>query len=122
MVVQGPRTGEVFVSTWLSDRIAEEAGRRIYESQQSRLLDQTTFAATRAWRSDDVPEKFWDSYVEDARAALSLMHRHKEDLMTNDHQQQWLDGSTSMPDAVEHVLQDRSPAGQFCEPLKWPGS
>ena len=66
------RTGEVFVSKWLSDRIAEEAGRRIYESQQSRLWDQTTFAAKRAWRSDDVPEKFWDSYVEDARAALSL--------------------------------------------------
>jgi hypothetical protein len=60
------------VSRWLSDRIAEEAGRRIYESQQSRLSDQTTFAAKRAWRSDDVPEKFWDSYVEDARAALSL--------------------------------------------------
>jgi hypothetical protein len=42
------------------------------ESQQSRLSDQTTSAAKRAWRSDDVPEKFWDSYVEDARAALSL--------------------------------------------------
>jgi hypothetical protein len=66
------RTGEVVVSKWLSDRIVEEAGRRIYESQQSRLSDQTTFAARRAWRSDDVPEKFWDSYVEDARAALSL--------------------------------------------------
>ncbi len=60
------------MSKWLSDRIVEEAGRRIYESQQSRLSDQTTFAAKRAWRSDDVPEKFWDSYVEDARAALSL--------------------------------------------------
>jgi hypothetical protein len=60
------------VSKWLSDRIVEEAGRRIYESQQSRLSDQTTFAAKRAWRSNDVPEKFWDSYVEDARAALSL--------------------------------------------------
>jgi len=65
-------TCEVFVSKWLSDRIVEEAGRRIYESQQSRLSDQTTSAAKRAWRSDDVPEKFWDSYVEDARAALSL--------------------------------------------------
>jgi hypothetical protein len=67
------RTGEVFVSKWLSDRIVEEAGRRIYESQQSRLSDQTTFAARRTWRSDDVPEKFWDSYIEDARAALSLI-------------------------------------------------
>ena len=66
------RTGEVFMSKWLSDRIVEEAGRRIYESQQSRLSDQTTFAAKRTWRSDDLPEKFWDSYVEDARAALSL--------------------------------------------------
>jgi hypothetical protein len=60
------------VSKWLSDRIVEEAGRRIYESQQSRLSDRTSFAAKRAWRSDDVPEAFWDSYVEDARAALSL--------------------------------------------------
>jgi hypothetical protein len=60
------------VSKWLSNRIVEEAGRRIYESQQSRLSDQTTFAAKRAWRSADVPEKFWDSYVEDARAAFSL--------------------------------------------------
>jgi hypothetical protein len=60
------------VSKWLSNRIVEEAGRRIYESQQSRLSDQTTFAAKRAWRSADVPEKFWDNYVEDARAALSL--------------------------------------------------
>jgi hypothetical protein len=60
------------VSRWLSDRIVEEAGRRIYESQQSRLSDQTTCAAKRAWRSADLPAKFWDSYVEDARAALSL--------------------------------------------------
>ena len=60
------------MSKWLSDGIVEEAGRRIYESQQLRLSYQTTFAAKRPWRSDDVPEKFWDSYVEDARAALSL--------------------------------------------------
>jgi len=60
------------VSKWLSERIVEEAGRRICESQQSRLSDRTTFAAKRAWRSDDVPKTFWDSYVEGARAALSL--------------------------------------------------
>ena len=60
------------MSEWLSDRIVEEAGRRIYESQQSRLLDQSTFAAKRVWRSEDVPAKFWDSYLEDARAALLL--------------------------------------------------
>jgi hypothetical protein len=64
--------GEVFVSERLSDRIVEEAGRRIYESQQARLSDQTSFAAKRAWRSGDVPIEFWDSYREDARAALSL--------------------------------------------------
>jgi hypothetical protein len=63
---------EVFVSERLSDRIIEEAGRRIYESQQARLSDQTSFAAKRAWRSEDVPIEFWDSYREDARAALSL--------------------------------------------------
>ncbi|QQO31908.1 hypothetical protein JJC00_25330 [Bradyrhizobium diazoefficiens] len=86
--VPATRTGEVFVSKWLSDRIVEEAGRRIYESQQSRLPDPTTFAAKRAWRSDDVPKKFWDSYVEDARAALSLIKRRdKEDLLTNGRQQ-----------------------------------
>lgn len=66
------RRGEVFVSKRLSDRIIEEAGRRIYESQQARLSDQTSFAARRAWRSEDVPIEFWDSYREDARAALSL--------------------------------------------------
>ncbi|BCA06202.1 hypothetical protein [Bradyrhizobium diazoefficiens] len=60
------------MSEWLSDRIAEDAARRIYESQQSRLSDQSSPAAKRAWRSEDVPAKFWDSYVEDARAALSL--------------------------------------------------
>ncbi|BBZ97145.1 hypothetical protein BRDID11004_19410 [Bradyrhizobium diazoefficiens] len=60
------------MSEWLSDRIAEDAARRIYESQQSRLSDQSSPAAKRAWRSEDVPTKFWDSYVEDARAALSL--------------------------------------------------
>lgn len=86
--VPATRTGEVFVSKWLSDRIVEEAGRRIYESQQSRLPDPTTVAAKRAWRSDDVPKKFWDSYVEDARAALSLTKRRdKEDLSTNGRQQ-----------------------------------
>ena len=73
------------MSKWLSDRIVEEAGRRIYESQQSRLSDQATFAAKRAWRSADVPGKFWDSYGEDARAALSLTSIAI--LMTNDHQQ-----------------------------------
>jgi hypothetical protein len=60
------------VSKRLSDRIIEEAGRRIYESQQARLSDQTSFAAKRRWRSEDVPIEFWDSYREDARAALSL--------------------------------------------------
>jgi hypothetical protein len=62
-----------FVSEWLSDPIIEEAGRRIYESQQARLSDQTSFAAQRAWRSEDIPVVFWDSYREDARAALSLI-------------------------------------------------
>jgi hypothetical protein len=62
---------EVFVSKRLSERIIEEAGRRIYESQQARLSDQTSFAAKRTWRSEDVPIEFWDSYREDARAALS---------------------------------------------------
>jgi hypothetical protein len=56
----------------LSDRIVEEAARRIYESQQSRFSDQSTLTARRVWRSKDVPAKFWDSYLEDARAALSL--------------------------------------------------
>ena len=60
------------MSKRLSERIIEEAGRRIYESQQARLSDQTSFAAKRAWRSEDVPIEFWDSYREDARAALSL--------------------------------------------------
>ena len=61
------------MSRWLSDRIVEEAGRRIYESQQSRLSDQSTCAAKRVWRSEDVPAKFWNSYVEDARAALQII-------------------------------------------------
>jgi hypothetical protein len=71
------RTGEVFVSKWLSDRIVEEAGRRIYESQQSRLSDQATFAAKRAWRSNDLPEKFWDSYVERTGSAFADQHRRR---------------------------------------------
>ena len=61
------------MSKRLGDQIIEEAGRRIYESQQERLLDQTSFGARRAWRSNDVPQCFWDSYCEDARAALSLV-------------------------------------------------
>jgi hypothetical protein len=64
--------GEVLVSMRLSDHIIEEAGRRIYESQKARLSDQASVAAKRAWRSEDVPIEFWDSYREDARAALSL--------------------------------------------------
>ena len=60
------------MSKRLSDHIVEEAGRRIYESQQARLSDQASVAAKRAWRSKDVPIEFWDSYREDARAALSL--------------------------------------------------
>lgn len=63
---------EVFVPNRLQDRILEEAGRRIYESQQARLSDQTSFAAKRRWRSPDVPEEFWESYCEDARAVLAL--------------------------------------------------
>jgi hypothetical protein len=59
------------VSRRLSDQIIEETGRRIYQSQQERLSDQTSFAATRAWRSNDVPLLFWESYCADARAALS---------------------------------------------------
>ena len=65
--------GEAFVNEPLSDLLIEEAGRRIYESQQARLSDQTSFAARRAWRSDDVPIEFWNSYCEDARAALALI-------------------------------------------------
>ena len=56
----------------LNDPVCEEAGRRIYESQQSRLGDQTCLAAKRRWRSPDVPQKFWDGYCSDARAALSI--------------------------------------------------
>jgi hypothetical protein len=59
-----------FISEPPSDRMIEEAGRRIYESQQARLSDQTSLAAKRAWRSQDVPTAFWESYREDARAAL----------------------------------------------------
>jgi len=54
-----------------ADQTYEEAGRRIYESQQARLSDQTSFAAKRGWRSPDVPEQFWDNYCADARAALT---------------------------------------------------
>jgi hypothetical protein len=50
----------------------EQAGRRIYESQQARLSDKTCLAAKRHWRSKDVPQEFWDSYCSDARAALSI--------------------------------------------------
>ncbi|MHC2620351.1 hypothetical protein ACVIW2_002383 [Bradyrhizobium huanghuaihaiense] len=66
------------MSEWRIDSILEEAGRRIYESQQSRLSDQSTSAAKRVWRSKDVPAKFWDSYLEDARAALSFDSRMKQ--------------------------------------------
>jgi hypothetical protein len=76
------------VSEWLSDRIlsdriVEEAARRIYESQQSRLSDQSTTAAKRIWRSEDVPAKFWDSYLEDARSALSFDSRMKQSTHEN---------------------------------------
>ena len=60
------------MTRWQSDRIAEEAGRRIYEAQQARLADRTCLAATRPWRAGDVPEAFWNGYVDDARAALSV--------------------------------------------------
>ena len=60
------------MSEGLNDRICEEAGRRIYESQQSRLGDQSCLAATRQWRSPDVPQAFWDGYCADARAVLSF--------------------------------------------------
>ena len=53
------------------DDLYEEAGRRIYESQQGRLSNQTCLAAKRKWRSKDVPQEFWDSYCADARAAFS---------------------------------------------------
>jgi hypothetical protein len=56
----------------LNDLICEEAGRRIYEAQQSRLGDQACVAARRRWRSPDVPQEFWDGYCADARAALSF--------------------------------------------------
>jgi len=41
-------------------------------NQRICLSDQASVAAKRAWRSKDVPIEFWDSYREDARAALSL--------------------------------------------------
>jgi len=71
----GPAQVGIVVSKRLSDQIVEEAARRIYESQKERLADQTSFAAQRAWRSSDVPVWFWDSYCDDARAALSFIAR-----------------------------------------------
>jgi hypothetical protein len=65
------------VSKRLNERVCEEAGRRIYESQQSRLRDQTCLAAMRKWRSPDVPPEFWDGYCEDARAVLSSEVRER---------------------------------------------
>jgi hypothetical protein len=66
------------VNERLNDPICEEAGRRIYESQQSRLGDQTCLAAKRPWRSPDVPEKFWDGYCADARAVMSFRTSDKD--------------------------------------------
>jgi hypothetical protein len=60
------------VNERLIDPICEEAGRRIYESQQLRLGDQACLAARRPWRSPDVPVEFWEGYCADARAALSI--------------------------------------------------
>ena len=53
-----------------ADASLEDAGRRIWESQQRRLRDQTCNAAKRPWRSKDVPDFFWDGFVLDARAAM----------------------------------------------------
>ena len=73
-----PGQAESGVNERLSDVICEQAGRRIYEAQQSRLGDQTCLAAKRRWRSPDVPRAFWDGYCADARAALSIGESESE--------------------------------------------
>lgn len=53
----------------IEDRV-ERVARAIWEDQRSRIKNPEGLNARLTWRSIQVPEQFWESYVNDALAAL----------------------------------------------------
>ena len=54
----------------------ENAARAIWKNQHRKVKGVN---ANRAWRSPDVPEIFWQGYVEDAHVALAVFVKQNGD-------------------------------------------
>jgi hypothetical protein len=55
--------------------LIEEIAKAIWEDQRRRIGSQDGINARLKWRDKQVPDKFWDSYVNDAIAALEVINR-----------------------------------------------
>ena len=49
----------------------EEIAQAIWTRQRNSIIDNDSIASKAVWRSSSIPTKFWESYIEDARALLS---------------------------------------------------
>jgi len=57
----------------MRDEQVERVAKAVYESQRKRLFDQASVTAARPWRDESIPDIFWKSFVDDARAAIAAM-------------------------------------------------
>lgn len=53
--------------------LIEAMARAIWESQRRRIGSQDGINARLVWRDKQVPDKFWNSFVHDAEAALEVI-------------------------------------------------
>ena len=59
--------------TMTPNEFTEYVGKAIWESQRARIGDQDGINARLTWRDKAVPAKFWDSFVDDANAAIEAI-------------------------------------------------
>ena len=54
----------------------EEIAKAIWERQRDALVP-GSFASKAKWRDSSIPSKFWDEYLLDANAVLSLLYKKR---------------------------------------------
>ena len=62
----------------LQTPIAEEIARAIWQRQHAALPVESVFYHTQ-WRDQSVPTRFWNEFLLDAQAVLSLLHERHHD-------------------------------------------
>jgi len=63
--------------------IDEEIAKAIWQRQHSRLVSGSIFYSAK-WRDQSVPSRFWDEFLLDAQAVLSLLYKKHTEYQKDD--------------------------------------